>query len=158
MVDSLLRSDPATFLPFLTTEAGPLLALARTAITAQVAAYTEAPSPELAEAAARFGLSLILTRDSVLPIDDPAALADAVRRMLRPFLLAFRVRFRQPRRTIVPRGQARWAMADPTDSLLALGTATLAESGGRPLASGLTAVWSGAVLAAPAVPVHCAVG
>ena len=89
VVDSLLRSDPATFLPFLTTEAGPLLALARTAITTQVATYTDAPSPELAEAAARFGLSLILTRDSVLPIDDPAALADAVRRMIRPFLLAF---------------------------------------------------------------------
>jgi AcrR family transcriptional regulator len=91
VVDSLLRSDPATFLPFLTTEAGPLLAIARSAITAQVAAVAAVPAPELAEAAARFGLSFILTRDTVLPVDDPAALAAAVRRMLRPFLIAFAV-------------------------------------------------------------------
>jgi AcrR family transcriptional regulator len=91
VVDSLLRSDPATFLPFLTTDAGPLLAIARAAITAQVSAVAAAPSPELAEAAARFGLSFILTRDTVLPVQDPDALATAVRRMLRPFLIAFAV-------------------------------------------------------------------
>jgi AcrR family transcriptional regulator len=88
VTDALLRSDPATFLPFLTTDAGPLLAIARTAITHQMAEYVEEPSPELAEAAARFGLSFILTRDTVLPLDDEARLADAVRRMIRPFLAA----------------------------------------------------------------------
>jgi TetR/AcrR family transcriptional regulator, repressor for uid operon len=91
VVDSLLRSDPATFLPFVTTDAGPLLAIARAAITAQVGAVAVEPPPELAEAAARFGLSFVLTRDTVLPIDDPDALDAAVRRMVRPFLIAFGV-------------------------------------------------------------------
>ena len=49
-------------------------------------------------------------------------------------------------------------MTDPTARLLALGTATFAESGARPLAPGLAAVWSGAALAAPVVPVRCAAG
>lgn len=47
---------------------------------------------------------------------------------------------------------------DPTGRLLELGAATLAESGARPLASGLSPVWAGAVLAAPALPVRCATG
>lgn len=86
--DALLRSDPETFLPFLTTEAGPLLAIARTAITHQMATYVDDPSPELAEAAARFGLSFILTRDTILPLRDEDELADAVRTMIRPFFAA----------------------------------------------------------------------
>lgn len=86
VTDALLRSDPATFLPFLTTDAGPLLAIARTAITNQMAAYVDDPSPELAEAAARFGLSFVLTRSTVLPLDDDARLATAVRTMIRPFV------------------------------------------------------------------------
>jgi AcrR family transcriptional regulator len=86
--DALLRSDPETFLPFLTTEAGPLLAIARTAITQQMTAYVDDPSPELAEAAARFGLSFILTRDTVLPLHDEDQLAHAVRTMIRPFIAA----------------------------------------------------------------------
>lgn len=86
--DALLRSDPETFLPFLTTEAGPLLAIARTAITHQMATYVENPSPELAEAAARFGLSLILTRATILPLHHEQQLADAVRTMIRPFFTA----------------------------------------------------------------------
>lgn len=86
--DALLRSDPETFLPFLTTEAGPLLAIARTAITHQMATYVDDPSPELAEAAARFGLSFVLTRDTILPLHDGGQLADAVRTMIRPFLAA----------------------------------------------------------------------
>ena len=86
--DALLRSDPDTFLPFLTTEAGPLLAIARTAITQQMATYVDDPSPELAEAAARFGLSFVLTRSTILPLHDEDELADAVRTMIRPFLTA----------------------------------------------------------------------
>jgi AcrR family transcriptional regulator len=86
VVDSLLRSDSATFLPYLTTEAGPLLALARTAISAWFEAAGAPASPELAEAAARLGLSLILTRDTVLPLHDADALGEATRRIVRPFL------------------------------------------------------------------------
>ena len=89
VVDALLRSDPATFLPFLTTEAGPLLAIARTAIAAQVAAIAPALPLELADVAARLGLSFVLTRDTALPLDDPDALDAAIRRMVRPVLLAF---------------------------------------------------------------------
>lgn len=86
--DALLRSDPETFLPFLTTEAGPLLTIARTAITQQMAVYVDEPSPELAEAAARFGLSFVLTRSTILPLHDERQLADAVRTMIRPFVAA----------------------------------------------------------------------
>lgn len=86
--DALLRSDPDTFLPFLTTDAGPLLAIARTAITHQMATYVDDPSPELAEAAARFGLSFVLTRSTILPLHDERLLADAVRTMIRPFITA----------------------------------------------------------------------
>jgi len=88
VVDALLRSDPATFLPFLTTDAGPLLAIARTAIAAQVATVAPDPPIELAEAAARLGLSFVLTRDTTLPVGDAEALDAAVRRVVRPFLLA----------------------------------------------------------------------
>ena len=93
VVDHLLRSDPGTFLPFLTTGAGPLLAIARHAIAAQAAALDPSggpPPPALAEAAARVGLSFVLTRDTVLPIHDPAELAAAVRAVVRPFLAPVR--------------------------------------------------------------------
>ena len=86
--DALLHSDPETFLPFLTTEAGPLLDIARTAITHQMATYVDDPSPELAEAAARFGLSFVLTRSTILPLHDEHHLAGAVRTMIRPFIAA----------------------------------------------------------------------
>lgn len=91
VVEALLASDPDTFLPFLTTEAGPLIAMARQAVITLVAPVADDPSPELAEAVARFSLSFILTRDTILPLDDPDALDRAVRRMLRPFLTAFGV-------------------------------------------------------------------
>jgi 4-hydroxy-4-methyl-2-oxoglutarate aldolase len=40
--------------------------------------------------------------------------------------------------------------------LAALGSATLGESGGRPMAPRISAVWPGATVAAPAYPVRCA--
>lgn len=91
VVDRLLRIDGATFLPFLTTEAGPLLAIARDALVALVSTVAAPPAPELAEAAARIGLSFVLTRESVLPIDDPGELADAVHRLVGPLFVAFGV-------------------------------------------------------------------
>ena len=42
--------------------------------------------------------------------------------------------------------------------LLALGSATLGESGGRPMRSRIRPAWPGAKLAAPAVPVRCSPG
>ncbi len=84
VVDSLLRSDPDTFLPFLTTDAGPLLAIATSAINNALDGH----SPELGEAAARIGLSFVLTRDSVLPLNKPMQLDVAVRRLVRSVLAA----------------------------------------------------------------------
>jgi 4-hydroxy-4-methyl-2-oxoglutarate aldolase len=43
-------------------------------------------------------------------------------------------------------------------ALLALGSATLGESGGRPMRARIKAAWPGAALAAPAVPVRCTPG
>ncbi len=52
-------------------------------------------------------------------------------------------------------------MTNPTDvarDLLELGAATLGESGGKPMAARIKAVWAGARLAAPAFPVRCTPG
>ena len=49
-------------------------------------------------------------------------------------------------------------MPDPADQLLALGAATLGESGGTPLAARIRPVWAGARLAAPAFGVRCTPG
>jgi 4-hydroxy-4-methyl-2-oxoglutarate aldolase len=49
-------------------------------------------------------------------------------------------------------------MPDLADKLMALGAATLGESGGRPMAPRIRAVWPAARLAAPAFTVRCAPG
>ena len=49
-------------------------------------------------------------------------------------------------------------MPDLADQLMALGAATLGESGGRPMASRIRAVWPGARVAAPAFTVRCTPG
>jgi hypothetical protein len=90
LVTALLDSDPTTFLPFLTTEAGPLIALGRellvaqaTALGAQVDYETAA---ELAELAARLGVSFLLTRETVFPVNDPEAARRTLHRVLGPML------------------------------------------------------------------------
>lgn len=94
IVDRLIHTDPATFLPFLTTHAGPLVAIAREAIATQVQALDPSIDRRLAgevgEAAARLGLSFVLVRETVLPVDDPAALVGSVRRILGPLLAGAR--------------------------------------------------------------------
>ena len=90
LVEKLLVSDPGTILPFLTTSAGPLVALTRQLLVAQAGAagatIDDAQAQELAEIAARLGLSFILTRDTVFPVYDEEALRRALRRLLRPVL------------------------------------------------------------------------
>jgi 4-hydroxy-4-methyl-2-oxoglutarate aldolase len=49
-------------------------------------------------------------------------------------------------------------IAETSRRLLALGAATLGESGGRPMRAGIKAAWPGAALAAPAFPVRCTPG
>ena len=94
VVDGLLRSSPATVLPFLTIEAGPLLALATEAIASRIAAFDpsmgRARSVQLGEVAARLGLSFILTRDTKFPVDDRAKLRTALRELLGAVLTSSR--------------------------------------------------------------------
>ena len=90
LVTALLDSDPTTFLPFLTTEAGPLLVLARELLVAQAAALgadvDHQTAAELAELAARLGVSFLLTRETVFPVGDPAAARRSLQRVLGPML------------------------------------------------------------------------
>ena len=90
VVDHLLRNDPGAVLPLLTTGAAPLIALARTALTPHLLAAGVAAEPVqaaiVAESLARLGLSFVLTRDTVVPVRDPAALRAAVEALLRPLL------------------------------------------------------------------------
>jgi AcrR family transcriptional regulator len=90
LVEQLLRTDPSTILPFLTTKAGPLMALTRQFLAAQArvagVAISEEHAEQLAEVAARLGLSFVLTRDTVFPVDNEAALRESLRRVLRPVL------------------------------------------------------------------------
>ncbi|HEY6473669.1 MAG TPA: TetR/AcrR family transcriptional regulator [Acidimicrobiales bacterium] len=90
LVEQLLRTDPSTILPFLTTKAGPLVALTRQLLVTQAraagATFTAEHADELAEIAARLGLSFVLTRESVFPVDDDEALRASLRRVLRPVL------------------------------------------------------------------------
>jgi AcrR family transcriptional regulator len=90
LVARLIATDPSTFLPFLTTEAGPLLALARELLVSQALALgaelDREEAAELAELAARLGLSFILTRDTVFPRNDIAAARRTLHRVLGPIL------------------------------------------------------------------------
>jgi len=47
---------------------------------------------------------------------------------------------------------------EPVDALIALGAATLGESGGQPMSSAIRAAWLGATVAAPAFTVRCTPG
>jgi AcrR family transcriptional regulator len=90
LVEQLLRTDPSTILPFLTTKAGPLVALTRQLLVTQAraagATITPEQAEELAEIAARLGLSFVLTRETVFPVDDDVAFRASLRRVLRPVL------------------------------------------------------------------------
>ncbi|HEX3793855.1 MAG TPA: TetR/AcrR family transcriptional regulator [Acidimicrobiales bacterium] len=90
LVSSLIASDPSTFLPFLTTDAGPLLALARELLVAQAVALgadvSREEASEMAELAARLGVSFVLTRDTVFPVGDPEAARRTLHRVLGPIL------------------------------------------------------------------------
>jgi AcrR family transcriptional regulator len=90
LVAALLASDPTTFLPFLTTEAGPLVALGRELIVSQAealgAGVDRQTASELAELAARLGVSFIVTRETIFPVGDPDAARQSLRRVLGPLL------------------------------------------------------------------------
>lgn len=90
VVDHLLQHDPQAVLPLLTTGAGPLIALTRSALAPQLLAAGVAEDPDqaaiIAETLARLGLSFVLTRDTVVPVDDPDAMRAAMTSLIRPLV------------------------------------------------------------------------
>ncbi|MFD5177150.1 TetR/AcrR family transcriptional regulator [Nocardia sp. NPDC058379] len=88
----LLSTEPEIILPKLTTEAGPILAVGREYLAdklRELQATSTVPDfePDLvAEVMARLALSLALTPDGLIPLDDPAAGRDFARRTLLPMV------------------------------------------------------------------------
>ena len=96
LVERLLHSDPATFLPFLTTGAAPLLVIARESLATMIAAEgvvtDRQHAVELAEVVARLALSFILTRETAFPIGDEKRTRAALHRVIHPLLNSSRFR------------------------------------------------------------------
>ncbi|MFE6925253.1 TetR/AcrR family transcriptional regulator [Nocardia sp. NPDC057663] len=88
----LLATEPEIILPRLTTEAGPILTVGRGYLAdklreLQVGETVPDFEPDLvAEIMARLALSLALTPDGLIPLDDPAAGREFARRTLLPMV------------------------------------------------------------------------
>ena len=94
LFDRMLRTEPETLLPSLTTDGGPFLAFYRTLIAERWSIMQDAGiiAPvnldRAADAAARLAISLVLTPSSVVDADDPDAVAAFAREVLLPMLHA----------------------------------------------------------------------
>ncbi|MFI7669112.1 TetR/AcrR family transcriptional regulator [Nocardia sp. NPDC049526] len=87
----LLRTEPDLILPRLTTEAGPIIAVGRTYLAEKLREFRSGANDDfdfelVAEIMARLALSLALTPDGLIPIDDVAAGRDFARRTLLPMV------------------------------------------------------------------------
>ena len=88
----LLRAEPDMLLPLLTVDGAPLLALYRTLIAErlqpEIDAGRAAPAnvDQASEVIARLGISLILTRDGAITLDDRSTIQALVRDTLLPML------------------------------------------------------------------------
>ena len=88
----LLRAEPDMLLPLLTVDGAPLLALYRTLIAErlqpEIDAGRAAPAnvDQASEVIARLGISLILTRDGAITLDDQSTIQALVRDTLLPML------------------------------------------------------------------------
>ncbi|WP_433756208.1 TetR/AcrR family transcriptional regulator [Nocardia sp. CA-135398] len=87
----LLRTEPDLILPRLTTEAGPILAVGRSYLAEKLRELRSGADDDfdfelVAEIMARLALSLALTPDGLIPIDDVAAGRDFARRTLLPMV------------------------------------------------------------------------
>jgi hypothetical protein len=98
LLNRLLRTEPELILPYLTTQAGTLIVAARSWIAehirGQVAAgRIDLPNPDIdsvAELLVRIVISLVITPDTVLPIDSPAGRQRMVDHYLDPIVRALR--------------------------------------------------------------------
>ena len=92
LFDKLLRAEPDMLLPLLTVDGAPVLALYRTLIAerlqAEIDAGRAAPADvdQAAEVIARLGISLVLTRQGAITLDDRSTIQALVRDTLLPML------------------------------------------------------------------------
>ncbi|MVU83451.1 TetR family transcriptional regulator [Nocardia sp. ET3-3] len=92
LLQRLLRTEPDTILPRLTTDAGPILAVGRGYLAEKLRALQasgDVPDfdPDLvAEVLARLGQSLVLTPDGLIPLTDETAARDFARRTVLPMI------------------------------------------------------------------------
>ncbi|RJO69022.1 TetR/AcrR family transcriptional regulator [Nocardia panacis] len=88
----LLGTEPDSILPRLTTEAGPILAVGRGYLAEKLSELRAAGGTDdfdadlVAEIMARLALSLALTPDGLIPVEDAAAGRDFARRVLLPMV------------------------------------------------------------------------
>ena len=92
LFDRLLRSEPEFLLPLLTVDGGPVLALYRSLIADRLRAEIRAgraATPDVdvaAEVIARLAISLLLTRQGAITLDDNDSVLALVRLVLEPML------------------------------------------------------------------------
>ena len=92
LFDRLLRSEPEVLLPPLTLDGGPVLKLYRSLIANRLQAEAKAGRAKtedldgVAEVIARLAISLLLTRDGTITLDDPHSVRRMVNLALLPML------------------------------------------------------------------------
>lgn len=92
LFDRLLRSEPDVLLPPLTLDGGPVLELYRSLIANRLRAEVNAGRAATtdidgaAEVIARLAISLLLTRDGTITLDDPSSVRRLVNLTLLPML------------------------------------------------------------------------
>jgi TetR/AcrR family transcriptional regulator, repressor for uid operon len=92
LFDRLLRSEPEVLLPPLTLDGGPVLELYRSLIAKRLQAEVNAgraATPDIdgvAEVIARLAISLLLTREGIVTLDDPHSIVRLVNLALLPML------------------------------------------------------------------------
>jgi len=92
LFDRLLRSEPDVLLPPLTLDGGPVLELYRSLIAQRLQAEVNAGRAAstdidgVAEVTARLAISLLLTRDGTITLDDPNSVRRLVNLTLLPML------------------------------------------------------------------------
>lgn len=93
LFEGILRREPEVLLPPLTIDGGPVLGLYRSLIASRLQAEVDAGRAEtsdvdgVAEVIARLAISMLLTREGNMTLDDPDSVLRLVRLVLLPMLL-----------------------------------------------------------------------